>query len=358
MMESSNLLVKSVAHLSAGTSVLVAISGGVDSSVAAALLKEAGLSVIGAHMICWDDCELKEEKRDALRVAAALNIPFVSFDFRARYRERVFDAMIRDYAAGKTPNPDVMCNREIKFGLFLDKARELGAEYVATGHYARVDHGGVCPVLSEASDKSKDQSYFLWAVENAQLNRCLFPLGEYSKAQVREIARQRQLATAEKKDSQGLCFVGKVNFGYFLRDYLPSREGIVTNSRGDILGKHDGVAFYTIGQRHGLGIGGGSPYYVAEKSLVTNTLVVGEGANDPALFKTEMRVYGLNWHSEFRAGSCELRIRYRQPKVPAVIEAEAGGVRVRFAAPQRGVASGQSAVFYDGERVLGGGVIA
>jgi tRNA-specific 2-thiouridylase len=358
-MADSNLFSRPLAaDLSPGTSVLVAVSGGVDSSVAAALLKEAGFNVIGAHLICWDGCDLKQEKHDALRVAAALNIPFLSFDFRADYRALVFDPMIRDYAAGKTPNPDVACNREIKFGLLLQKARELGVEYIATGHYARLYGQGFCPELSEASDKSKDQSYFLWAVQNAQLNRCLFPIGDYSKAQVREMARQRGLPTAEKKDSQGLCFVGKVNFGYFLRDHLPRREGFIVNPRGEVLGKHDGAAFYTIGQRHGLGIGGGSAYYVADKNVETNTLLVGEGADDPALFKAEISVHQLNWHSEFRAGHCAVRIRYRQPKVPAVVESQSDRAWVRFAVPQRGVAPGQSAVFYDGERLLGGGVIA
>jgi tRNA-specific 2-thiouridylase len=333
------------------------MSGGVDSSVTAALLKEAGMNVFGAHMICWDDCDWKEEKRDALRVALQLEIPFSSFDFRAGYRERVFDYMIREYAEGKTPNPDVMCNREIKFGLFLEKAEELRMDYIATGHYARLDHDGTRPVLSEATDKSKDQSYFLWAVDAPQLSRCLFPLGNYTKNEVRQIARRLGLPTAEKKDSQGLCFVGKVDFGYFLRGFLPRREGIVANSRGDILGKHDGVAFYTIGQRHGLAIGGRIPYYVAGKNLDANTLLVAEGAADPVLFKSDIRVHRLNWLSDFRGGRCEVRIRYRQAKVPALVEEENGAARVVFDAPQRGVASGQSAVFYQRERLLGGGVI-
>jgi tRNA-specific 2-thiouridylase len=353
-----DLISKAVAGVTPGASVLVAISGGVDSSVAAALLKEAGLNVVGAHMVCWEGCDLKEEKRDALRVALHLNIPFLSFDFRAGYRERVFDAMIREYAAGNTPNPDVMCNREIKFGLLLQKAKELGIAHIATGHYARLNRGGAYPVLVEGTDKSKDQSYFLWAVERDQLEHCLFPLGEFTKTQVREMARQRALPTAEKKDSQGLCFVGNVNFGYFLRDYLPSREGIVTNSQGQVLGRHEGVAFYTVGQRHGLGIGGGSPYYVAEKRLDSNTIVVGEGPDDPVLFKNETWVDRLNWLSPFRSGMCEVRIRYRQPKVAALVEAEGGRLRVRFQRPQRGVAPGQSAVFYQREEVLGGGIIS
>jgi tRNA-specific 2-thiouridylase len=346
-----------VPHVKAAASVLVAMSGGVDSSVAAALLKEAGLRVVGAHIICWEGCDLKEEKRDALRVASQLDVPFLSFDFRDGYRERVFEYMIREYADGKTPNPDVMCNREIKFGLLLDKAKELGIDFVATGHYARLDHSGDISILSEGVDKEKDQSYFLWAIEAARLRHCIFPLGNYTKGDVRETARRLNLPTADKKDSQGLCFVGKVNFGYFLRGYLPGRKGPVVNSRGDILARHDGVEFYTIGQRHGLGIGGLTPYYVAAKDLDTNTLIVGEGPNDPVLFKREIRVEQLNWLADFRAGDCAVRIRYRQPKVPALLEAEDSGLRVIFATPQRGVAPGQSAVFYTGERLLGGGII-
>jgi tRNA-specific 2-thiouridylase len=356
-MDDSDVRPLYVPNVNAGASVLVAMSGGVDSSVAAALLKETGLRVVGAHIVCWEGCDLKDEKRDALRVALQLEIPFLSFDFRDGYRERVFDYMIREYADGKTPNPDVMCNREIKFGLLLDKAQELGIDYIATGHYARLDQAGGLPILSEAVDKGKDQSYFLWAIDRSRLGHCLFPLGNYTKHEVREIAHRLSLPTADKKDSQGLCFVGKVNFGYFLRDYLPLREGIVVNSRGEILGKHNGVAFYTIGQRHGLGIGGLSPYYVAAKNLDTNTLIVGEGANDPVLFRSEIRVERLNWLSDFRTGKCAVRIRYRQPKVPALVEGEGDSVRVLFDTPQRGVAPGQSAVFYRDERLVGGGVI-
>jgi tRNA-specific 2-thiouridylase len=265
--------------------------------------------------------------------------------------------MIREYTEGKTPNPDVMCNREIKFGLLLDKAKELGIDYVATGHYARLDHGADLPVLSEGVDKEKDQSYFLWAIDALRLRHCVFPLGDYTKGEVRETARRLDLPTANKKDSQGLCFIGKVNFGYFLRGYLPGRKGPVVNSRGDILGMHDGVGFYTIGQRHGLGIGGLTPYYVAAKDLETNTLIVGEGPDDPVLFKSEIRVERLNWLADFRSGACAVRIRYRQPKVPARVEADGNGLRVIFGKPQRGVAPGQSAVFYIEERLVGGGII-
>jgi tRNA-uridine 2-sulfurtransferase len=341
----------------AGATIFVAMSGGVDSSVAAALLKDAGFNVVGAHIICWDGCDLKEEKRDAFRVALKLEIPFLTFDFREAYKERVFDYMIREYATGRTPNPDVMCNREIKFGLFLDNAVSRGAAGVATGHYARLVFENGRPRLLEAVDKKKDQSYFLWSLHPSKLANCLFPLGEYTKPQVRALARRMELPTAEKKDSQGLCFVGQVDFGYFLRGFLPVREGEVFNSRGQVVGRHDGISFYTIGQRHGLGIGGQVPYYVAEKNPATNTLIVGEGPDDPLLYKTEIKVNQLNWLSGFGGGSCSIRIRYRQPKVPARIVREKGSLRAIFETPQRGVAPGQSAVFYDEEKLLGGGVI-
>jgi len=337
--------------------VFVALSGGVDSSVVAALLKEAGFDVVGTHMICWDGCDLREDRRDALRVALKLDIPFLTFDFREEYKNLVFDSMICAYAEGRTPNPDVMCNREVKFGVFLQKALSLGADFIATGHYARWRSTNNGLELLEGIDKNKDQSYFLWALTTLQLERCFLPLGEYTKTQVREIARRLELPTAEKKDSQGLCFVGKVNFGHFLRDFLPPRQGEVVTSDGTVIGKHDGAAFYTIGQRHGLGIGGGIPYYIAEKDVMTNTLVVGEGPNDPSLYRKEILVVRLNWLADFREGRCEVRIRYRQAKVPAQVTRENDRGRVLFDSAQRGVAPGQSAVFYHQEKVLGGGII-
>lgn len=337
--------------------VFVALSGGVDSSVAAALLKEAGFGIVGVHMICWDECEVVEERRDALRVALQLDIPFLTFDFREQYKTQVFDYMVSEYAAGRTPNPDVMCNREIKFGVFFKKALSLGADYIATGHYARLRSADHEPQLLEGADKEKDQSYFLWALNKEQLKHCFFPLGDYTKPQVREMARRMGLPTADKKDSQGLCFVGKVNFGYFLRGFLARQEGVVVTSDGTVIGKHDGVAFCTIGQRHGLGIGGGVPYYVAEKDVITNRLVVGEGPDDPILFKKEILVDHLNWVADFHQGRCAVRIRYRQSKAPALLTRENDQVRVVFDLSQRGVAPGQSAVFYNKETLLGGGVI-
>ena len=337
--------------------VFVALSGGVDSSVAAALLKEGGFDVVAAHIVCWPGCEQGEERRDALRVALHLNIPFLTFDFRAEYKSLVFDTMVQEYARGRTPNPDVMCNREIKFGLFLEKALQLGADCIATGHYARLRSTDHIQELLEGVDKNKDHSYFLCSLNHRQVEHCLFPLGTYTKAQVREIARAMKLPTAEKKDSQGLCFVGKINFSLFLRDLLPRHEGRIVTSDGAVIGDHDGVAFYTIGQRHGLGIGGGVPYYVGEKDPLKNVLVVAKGPEDPILYKKEILVGQLNWLSNFQEGPCEARIRYRQPKVSAVTGRDGDRLRVLFDIPQRGVAPGQYAAFYRREQLLGAGVI-
>jgi len=354
------------------------MSGGVDSSVAALLLKEQGYEVIGAHMVCWEGCELKEERRDAMRVAAKLGIPFFTFDFRKEYRLRVFEYMIREYAQGRTPNPDVMCNKYIKFGLFLTKALERGADYIATGHYVRIQDSKIKNQnerpkfkIFEARDKSKDQSYFLWTLTQEQLRHCLFPMGGYLKSEVREIARRAGLPTAEKKDSQGLCFVGKVDFGEFLRSLLPNVPGAIVSPTGKVVGGHDGAHFYTIGQRHGLELGGfPSPLYVAEKRPRTNTLVVTEEGENSPLYRKGCLVQEVNWISPDRAVfplSCQARIRYRQPLEEAHImkpETDKGRFTIhnsdfliRFVKAQRAVASGQSMVFYQSHEMLGGGII-
>ncbi|MDP3785357.1 MAG: tRNA 2-thiouridine(34) synthase MnmA [bacterium] len=332
-----------------GKKVFVAMSGGVDSSVAALLLKEQGYDVVGAHIHCWDGCDTKEDRRDAMRVAAKLGIPFLTFDFRKEYREKVFEYMVREYAAGRTPNPDVACNREIKFGIFLKKALELGADFIATGHYVRKIGGR----LYEAKDKNKDQSYFLWTLTPEQLERSLFPIGDYLKSEVRELARKAGLATAGKKDSQGLCFVGKVRFQEFLRSVLPREEGKILNPAGEILGRHDGAHLYTIGQRHGLKIGGlEKPVYVAERNVNLNTIIVVD-TKDPALYRSEIEVGELNLISGNLPEKVEVRIRYRQPRQGARFF----DGKIIFDEPQRGVASGQSAVFYTEEELLGGSII-
>ncbi|MBI2039087.1 MAG: tRNA 2-thiouridine(34) synthase MnmA [Candidatus Niyogibacteria bacterium] len=361
--------------------VFVALSGGVDSSVAAALLRERGFDVVGAHMKCWipgaenwgleaGNCGAERDAEDARRVAEALDIPFYVFDLEKEYRERVFDYMLREYGAGRTPNPDVLCNSEIKFGVFLEKALSLGADYIATGHYARKKLEAGSWKLEIAKDLNKDQSYFLWRLTQDQLSRTIFPIGEYTKPEVRELARKYHLPTAEKRDSQGLCFVGHLDFHDYLRSVLPKKTGDVVTTSGKKVGEHDGAHFYTIGQRHGLGIGGGTPYYVAAKNLEANTLTVAEGIHDPELYVKEIHVVDVNWLSGTAPSSLQspasdlqydARIRYRQPLQRCHIQSLGNSVsklRVVFDAPQRAATSGQSAVFYKGGELLGGGIIA
>lgn len=337
--------------------VYVGMSGGVDSSVAALLLKEQGYDVTGVHMICWEGCENNEDKQDAMRVAALLDIPFLVWDFREEYKQAVFTYMVEEYRAGRTPNPDVMCNRAIKFGVFLNRAVAEGADYVATGHYVQRETRDGIEYLKKAVDVSKDQSYFLWTLTQEQVQKSLFPIGNLKKSEVREIAKAKGLATASKKDSQGLCFVGDIDFAEFIRSAMPQAPGDIVTTDGRVVGKHDGAVFYTIGQRHGLGVGGSKePLYVAGHDVVANTVTVAEGSSHPALFRSALVARDLHWTA--RAPhfplSCSARIRYRQP-VQACEVASDGSVT--FSTPQRAIAPGQSIVFYDGEVMLGGGVI-
>lgn len=360
--------------------ILVAMSGGVDSSVAAALLLKEGHEVIGAFMKNWSedadactgDCGWLRERADAVRVAAHLGIPFETLDFEKEYKAAVVDYMVREYAAGRTPNPDVMCNREIKFGPFLAAARERGCDAIATGHYARVDaelrsHGGTevrRHRLLAGVDPNKDQSYFLHRLDQEQLSRTLFPVGGLLKPEVRRLAAAFGLPTAEKKDSQGICFIGKVDLAGFLRDRLPPQKpGYIVTVKGEVVGKHDGLVPFTIGQRHGLGIGGGAPFYVVRKDLERNCLIVTDVPDDPALLSVRLEADDLHWISgEVPALPlrCGVRIRYRQPLQPATVTVgnRPGTLRVDFETPQRAVSPGQFCVFYDGETCLGGGVIS
>lgn len=367
--------------------IYVALSGGVDSSVVAALLKEKCLpagkqcefDVVGAHMICWKndgptrsvnkaECLAEKDAEDARRVADKLGIPFYTFDLTKEYKEKVFDYMIAEYRAGRTPNPDVMCNREIKFGVFLKKALALGADYIATGHYVKKIKNGESYKLISAKDKNKDQSYFLWTLTQEQLSHALFPIGDYSKDEVRELARKFNLPTSEKKDSQGLCFVGRVDFTAFLRNYIKPKKGKIVTTSGEEIGEHDGIEFYTIGQRHGIGIGGGNPFFVVERDKKTNTLIVADIEDDPELYAKEVIINDIHWISSRTPAlpnNYLAQIRYRQPlqkchlevSPPSKLGGETSKLKVVFDEPQRAVACGQSLVLYDGDNMLGGGVI-
>lgn len=334
---------------------LVAMSGGVDSSVAAALLLEQGHEVVGVFMKNWSGCDWEEDKRDAQRVAAKLGIDLHVYDFEKEYTERVHDYMIAEYAAGRTPNPDVMCNREVKFDLLLKAADELGCQKMATGHYARVEGSDGVFQLKKGVDQNKDQSYFLCRLGQRELRRALFPVGELEKPEVRGIAKKYDLVTAEKKDSQGLCFVGMVDMPTFLKERIKPKKGKIVTTVGEEIGEHDGVQYYTIGQRHGLGVGGGDPWYVVERKTDTNELIVGHD-DDPALMKQELDAIDLHWVS----GEPELpaklhaKIRYRQGDQACQIQ---GNGHVTFDKAQRAVAPGQFIVFYCGDELVGSGVI-
>jgi len=352
--------------------VFVGMSGGVDSSVAALLLKKQGYDVVGIFMRCYnvDGCA-EQDAEDARRVAEHIGIPFYTWDFEKEYKKRVVEYMVKGYRAGLTPNPDVECNREIKFGLFFKKALTMGAEYVATGHYVRRRatsvKGQKTFKLLQAKDKNKDQSYFLWTLTQDQLRHCLFPIGEYIKPEVRVIARRARLPTAEKKDSQGICFLGKVTLADFLKQYIKEEPGTILTTDGRVIGKHRGAYFYTIGQRHGLDLSGKhralgikgrgetKPHYVVGKDITTNTVVVAEGSDNLALFQKKVSLNGIRFISKKSAMpkkiSVMARVRYRQPLSQAILllDSREKGVLV-FKQPQKFVAPGQSAVFYKPRR--------
>ncbi|OGD30020.1 tRNA 2-thiouridine(34) synthase MnmA [Candidatus Azambacteria bacterium RIFCSPHIGHO2_01_FULL_44_55] len=389
--------------------VFVAMSGGVDSSVAAFLLKRKGYDVVGVYMKGWSltGCAA-EDAADARRVAGQMGIPFYVFDFEQDYKKSVVDYMVAEYAAGRTPNPDIMCNREIKFGLFLKKALALGADYIATGHYTRLQRefpisksqfpnksqiqnskkienlniGNSLKIenckLKIAKDLNKDQSYFLWTLTQKQLKYCLFPIGEYKKPQVRAMAKKWKLPTAEKPDSQGVCFIGEIDVAEFLKSQLGKNPGPILTLKGERVGTHDGLSFYTIGQRKGIGTtGGGVPYYVAKKDFKNNTLIVAE-TSDGALFEKALLAKEASWISGKALRlplKCLARIRYRQPLQKALLfeirnpkheirnkfknkKSKFQKLKVVFDEPQRAITPGQSIVFYSkiGE-ILGGAVI-
>ncbi len=337
--------------------VYVGMSGGVDSSLTAALLVEQGHDVTGVYMKNWTQdlpgmkCPWADDLADAKRVAVQLGIDFKVFDFESEYRHKVVDYMIEEYRAGRTPNPDIMCNQEVKFKLFLDSAIEDGAEMIATGHYASVENG----VLKMAADTNKDQTYFLYRVTGEALQKTLFPLGEYTKPTVRKMAEERGLFTAAKKDSQGICFVGKVGIREFLSQYVEQKPGeIIDKKSGKVLGHHDGAIFYTLGQRHGLELGGGLPYYVIGKNMEKNEVYVTTQLNDDTLWKSHVELNSIHWINDAPAdGTYQIRVRHRAPLVAAQLH----GHTLDIDDPQRAVTAGQSIVIYQNDICLGGGIV-
>ncbi len=387
--------------------VFVALSGGVDSSVSLYLLKKAGYDATAVFIKIGEEIERADgdeasvdkcwigERRDAMRVAAYLDAPFLTFDFDKEYKKQVLDYFFREYQAGRTPNPDVMCNRKIKFPLFWKKAKALGADFMATGHYARIGNANsgrnkkqeTRNKLFAGKDKEKDQSYFLYNLAAKDLEHILFPIGHLTKPEVRAIAKEAGLPTAEKKESQGLCFVGQVNIRNFLKTKIKPKKGNVVDVNGKIIGEHDSLYYYTIGQRHGVGVSGTSePYFVVGKNIKKNELIAAPQKDEKKFYKKELEVGDASWVSNIKLPTkCEARIRYRAPlekcvitpptpsylkrggknnipraTCPAELEERSGksrGCLVKFSNPQRAVTPGQSIVFYKGDEVLGGGII-
>ena len=354
------------------------MSGGVDSSLTAALLVEQGYDVTGVYMKNWTQdlpgmrCPWAEDLADAKRVAVQLGIDFRVFDFEKEYRHKVVDYMIDEYKNGRTPNPDIMCNQDIKFKLFLETALEQGADMIATGHYARVAHGIWNMEYGElnkpnsnshipnarlqlAADSNKDQTYFLYRVTEQALEKTLFPLGEYTKPEVRDMAKARGLYTAGKKDSQGICFVGQIGIREFLSQYVDTKPGdIIDKETKKTLGRHDGAIFYTLGQRHGLDVGGGLPYYVVGKDMGKNEVYVTTNLNDGTLWRDEIQLDSMHWINDApQPGGYHIRVRHRAPLIAATLKDNT----LTLKNPQRAVTPGQSCVLYDGEICLGGGIV-
>lgn len=358
--------------------VFVGMSGGVDSSVAALLLKQQGYEVAGCFIRGWYPsglhCSWKEDRRDAMSICAKLDIPFVTIDAEKEYKKEVVDYMISEFKSGRTPNPDVMCNKHIKFGIFLNQAKKMGADKIATGHYVKIRRelaslhpGSGGKGLREASsrlliarDLNKDQSYFLWALTQNQLKDCLFPLGDLVKPEVKEIARKNHFATADKQESMGVCFIGEFDINDFLKRYIKPKKGKIITTEGTEVGEHEGVEFYTIGQRHGFSKGGGVPYYIVDKDIKKNVLIVADKAREEDFYKKEIEIEKVNWISgraPSQSKTYKARIRYRQPLQGCKLAIKKNKVFVIFSKAQRAVTPGQSVVIYSGKELIGGGII-
>lgn len=339
------------------------MSGGVDSSVTAALLVAAGYKVTGVFMKNWAQdlpgfkCPWREDMADAKRVAVQLGIPFKMYDFQTEYKQKVVDYMIGEYEAGRTPNPDIMCNQEVKFKLFLDTALEDGADMIATGHYATIEDRK----LLMAKDQNKDQTYFLYRMSSEALSKTLFPLGGITKTEVRKKAAELGLVTAEKKDSVGICFVGEIGIKEFLKNFVTAEPGnIIDGATQQVIGEHEGAIFYTIGQRHGLGVGGGLPYYVVGKNMAKNEVYVSSDLNDPAMWRKEVNQVDLHWIGEQPSDvqNLTMRVRHRGPLMAVESFAENDGTfKVTLKDEVRALAAGQSGVLYQDNICLGGGII-
>jgi tRNA-specific 2-thiouridylase len=348
--------------------VVVGMSGGVDSSVAALLLKEQGYQVIGLFMKNWEEvdengvCRSSYDYDDVCQVCKQIDIPYYSVNFVKEYRNQVFNQFLEDFKQGLTPNPDILCNREIKFKVFLDKAIELGADFLATGHYCQTIAVNGHPVLKKGIDLNKDQTYFLYTLNQPILRKVLFPIGGLCKREVRALARQRGLATSDKKDSTGICFIGERDFRNFLSQYIVAQPGHFETLQGKIVGQHQGAVYYTLGQRKGLGIGGkGEAWFVVGKDMTRNVVLVAQGADHPALYSYHLTAKQLSWvagHPPPYPLKCHSKVRYRQMDHLCTIQSiKNGEAYVTFDQPQRAVTPGQSVVFYEGSICLGGGII-
>ena len=353
------------------THVIVGMSGGVDSSVAALRLVQQGYQVSGIFMQNWEDddehCTARQDYRDAKAVADKLGIPLSTVNFADEYWERVFEHFLTEYGAGRTPNPDILCNKEIKFNAFLDHAHTQGADAIATGHYAQIGYDGDAVQLRRGSDNNKDQSYFLYTLNQRQLSASLFPVGDLDKPDLRKMALEAGIHVHNKKDSTGICFIGERKFNAFLAEYLPAQPGPMLTDAGDAIGTHNGLMFYTLGQRQGLGIGGQSesdesPWYVLAKDVPNNTLIVGQGHDHPMLQRDSLQSHDMHWvdgqplADEFR---CTAKVRYRQQDQSVVIKVQPNGhIHAQFDQPVRAITPGQSIVLYLDDVCLGGGVIS